>query len=439
MGIDVKLEYKYNVKDFGALGDGETYDTSAIQQALDSASKDGGTVYFPQGTYLTGTLYLKSDLSVIMNGKATILASPEIDYYGADTHFNRYAGEHFLDKCLIYAEDCANIRLYGGTINGNGSEFYEDGKPDIIHPMLFRFLRCINIWMEDVNITMPAGWSTAFIECEDIHIRGIDISSRHFNGDGLDFDSCRNVFVSDCNMDTSDDCLCIQNSVAGRVSRNIIVRNCVMKSKWAAVRIGLLNSGDIEDVVISDCIFHDTLCSGFKIQAAESGRIHDVLMSNIIMRNVTRPIFVTSNFCKMGVLEESARDSSKGIDGLYFKNIIIDNTSQEKAGSMDGIFVVGTPERKIRDVSLTEIRYRVLGGGGYTKKEVPELTGKRPEYYVLEVSPSSVLYARHVVRLEVNRFFYDLKQDDLREPIIYEDVEMAGEQDAYATTVSEEM
>ena len=96
-----------------------------------------------------------------------------------------------------------------------------------------------------------------------------------------------------------------------------------MKSKWAAVRIGLLNSGDIEDVVISDCIFHDTLCSGFKIQAADSGRIHDVLMSNIIMRNVTRPIFVTSNFCKMGVLEESARDSSKGIDGLYFKNIII--------------------------------------------------------------------------------------------------------------------
>ena len=120
-----------------------------------------------------------------------------------------------------------------------------------------------------------------------------------------------------------------------------------MKSRWAAVRIGLLNSGDIEDVVISDCIFHDTLCSGFKIQAADSGRIHDVLMSNIIMRNVTRPIFVTSNFCKMGVLEESARDSSKGIDGLYFKNIIIDNTSQEKAGSMDGIFVVGTPERKI--------------------------------------------------------------------------------------------
>ena len=92
MGIDVKLEYKYNVKDFGALGDGETYDTSAIQQALDSASKDGGTVYFPQGTYLTGTLYFKSDLSVIMNGKATILASPEIDYYVADTHFNRYAG-----------------------------------------------------------------------------------------------------------------------------------------------------------------------------------------------------------------------------------------------------------------------------------------------------------------------------------------------------------
>ena len=90
MGMDVKLEYKYNVKDFGAIGDRKTYDTSAIQQALDSASKDGGTVYFPQGTYLTGTLYLKSDVSVIMNGKATILASSEIECYGADTHFNRY-------------------------------------------------------------------------------------------------------------------------------------------------------------------------------------------------------------------------------------------------------------------------------------------------------------------------------------------------------------
>lgn len=412
----------YNVKDFQAAGDGITYDTFAIQQCIDSASQNNGTVFFPAGTYLTGTIYLKSNVKLQLSDKTVLLGSPDIQYYGEDTHYNRYDNEPFLDKCLVYAEDCENITISGGTINGNGSCFYEEGKKDIIHPMLFRFLRCQNIHVEGSEIQMPAGWSTAFLECDYIWVSKVKIVSRHFNGDGLDFDSCRNVFVSDCYMDTSDDCLCVQNSVIDRPSYNIFVRNCVMKSFWAAVRIGLLSNGDIENVIISDCVFEDVVCSGFKIQASECGSIHNIIMSNIIMKNVRRPIFVTSNFCQMGKFELNEKDGEKGIDGLRFHNICINNAGLKDCEGTEGLYIIGTPERRIKNISLLEV-YGTFPGGEFTVDgEIPELSDNRPEYYNIGINPASGLYARHVNNLRIEKLEIELLEKGTREIIVLDDV-----------------
>lgn len=412
-----------NVCALGAVGDGKKDDTIPMQKAIDMAAERKCTLYVPEGIYLIGTIYLKSNLKLFLDEQAVLLGSPDISQYGENTHFNRYRNEQYMDKCLIYAEDCKNISLFGGTYNGNGEAFYREGKPDTVHPMLFRFLRTKNIRMENINIRMPAGWSTAFIECENIHIREMDIVSRHFNGDGLDFDSCRNVFVSECRMDTSDDCLCIQNSVADRKSYHIMVRNCVMSSRWAAVRIGLLNSGDIEDVMISECIFHDVVCSGFKIQATETGEIRNIMINNILMRNVARPLFITSNYYRMGVLPDGQKDGEKSIDGIFVSNVRIENGERKAGEKMDGIFLLGIPERKIKHICLHGISYHLPGGNNCERTgEVPELTNYRPEYYVINTSPAAALYARHIEWLELKDFSYRLDKEDVREEVILDDV-----------------
>lgn len=413
-----------NVKLFGAAGDGIQDDTQAIQHAADQAAAADGEVYFPEGTYLTGTLFLRSGLHIRLSERAVLLGSPEIKSYSTKTHYNRYAGEHFLDRCLIYAEDAENIRISGGIIDGNGAAFYEEGNPDTVHPMLFRFLRCKNIRMNDLNIRMPAGWSTAFLECENIRISGISIISRHFNGDGLDFDSCRDVRVSDCMLDTSDDSLCIQNSVAERVSQNFVINNCIMKSRWAAVRIGLLNSGDIENVTISNCIFHDVLCSGLKIQAAEGGRIHNIMISSLLMKNVPRPVFVTSNYCRMGVLDDSPHDGERGIDGVYFKNIVIESDHTMKSDPAAGFIVLGTGKRKIKNIRFDDITYHAPGGWKDIPDSIPELEGKRPEYFSIGQISASAFYAAHIEGLHLERFTYSFTEKDARPPIVFNDVQV---------------
>ena len=411
----------FNVKDFCAVGDGITYDTDEIQNAIDAASRNNGKVFFPSGTYLIGTIYLKSNIKIELSDQAVLIGATDIRYYGNDTHYNRYDNETFLDKCLIYAEDCENITITGGTIDGNGSYFYEEGKKDVVHPMLFRFLRCQNIRVEGIQINMPAGWSMAFLECDYVWANKVKIISRHLNGDGLDFDSCRNVFVSECYLDTSDDCLCIQNSVSKRPSYNITVRSCVMKSYWAAIRIGLLNNGDIENVIISDCIFEDVACSGFKIQATECGSIRNIIMNNIIMRNVSRPIFVTSNFCQMGKFKLDNKDGSKGINGLRFNNIYIDNSNLQNCEGTEGLFIVGTPERRIKNIGLVNL-YLISPGRAVAENIPSELGENRPEYYNIGNNPASGLFIRHLDELYMERVEIQSLTEDAREQIVMDDV-----------------
>jgi len=416
----------YNVRDFGAVGNGLVKDTKAIQTAIDKCSESGGTVYFPNGKYLSGTLYMRSKVTIKLDVAATIMGSPDLTDYSEDTHYNRYDNEPFLDRCLIYSQDLEDISFEGpGTIDGQGEKFYVESDPYVPHPMLLRFLRCKNVRLNGFKIRMPAGWSTAFLECEDIFADSLDILSRHANGDGLDFDSCRNVLVTNCKFDTSDDSICLQNSVEGHPCRNVVVTNCVMKSKWAAVRIGLLTSGDIEDVTFSNCVFHDIQCSGFKIQSAEGSYIRNMVFQNIVMRNIPRPLFITANHYHMGKNAPVDPPKTGGISNLRFENIKAVYDAGYKHDPAAGIVIMGIPGHYIKNIDLSGIE--MITSGGWSDEipdpdSIPELTNNRPEFYIFKKIPAYGLYARHVKGLRVRdmRLGYDMT--DKRPPIVLDDV-----------------
>lgn len=162
--------------------------------------------------------------------------------------------------------------------------------------MLLRFLNCQNLFLRNLTLQNPASWASAFLYCNDVRVDGINISSRaRGNGDGLDFDGCQDVRVSNCRLDNSDDSICLQCFESSMPVRNVVITNCIMSSHWAAIRIRLPSHGNFENVTVSNCIFHDITGEVLKIQMAEGGRMENLLFSNIVMRNVPRPVFITFN------------------------------------------------------------------------------------------------------------------------------------------------
>lgn len=366
-----------SVTDFGAVGDGVANDTEAIQRAIDSCHDSlGGTVVLRGGVFMVGTIRLRSNVTIRIDAPAKLLGSPDIADYATDTHHQRYRNSTEHDRCLIYAEDADSIGLTGtGEIDGNAFAFAHDGQ----RPMMIRTLRCTNVRLTGLRLMEAASWTTAFLDSDYIWVDGIQIHNENrYNGDGLDFDGCRHVWVSNCRLSGTDDNLCLQASDRARPVENIHVTNCEFTSLCAGIRIGLKSIGDIRDVVISNCTMSDVRREGIKIEATEGGTIENIQVSNITMRNVRRPIFLV-----LGNRFEPHGDSSLELEEtpeigrlrrIHFSAITaVDDASMESVHRRFGNDVMGSPRfngirmdaaatHPIEDVTLRDVSYTSIGG-----------------------------------------------------------------------------
>ena len=359
----------YDVKKQGAAGDGKTDDTAAIQKGIDACFQNGGgSVILTDGIYVSGTLYLKSNVRLHITESAVPLASGEIEKYGTDTHYNRYRNEPDMDRCFLYAQDQENITLTGGgMILGNAEAFPNEGS--IYRPMMMRFLRCRNIRLSHLRLYDAAAWTTAFLDSSWIWVDGVDIrNEKRYNGDGLDFDGCSHVFVSNCSIRGTDDNLCLQAGSREYPVEDVHITGCSFSSLCAAIRIGLKSIGDISDVVISNCT----------------------------MKNVSRPIFLLLNnrFLLDGLgssLELTEMPEIGRMERLIFSNIIsLDTEEMGKVHRRFGNDIMGAPwfsgirvdaekEHKIKDLTFTNIRYTAYGGvkSAQIPQEYPQVTDQK--------------------------------------------------------------
>ncbi|MBQ7573528.1 MAG: right-handed parallel beta-helix repeat-containing protein [Clostridia bacterium] len=376
-----------NPKDFGAVGDGKHLSTAAIQKSIDQCFKmGGGTVFLKDGVYLSGGLYLKSNVTLYIDKSAKLIASGDISDYGTDTHYNRYINETDMDRCFIYAVDCENIGLMGnGEINGNAEAFPNEGS--IYRPMMIRFLRCRNIKVRDLRLYNSAAWTSAFLDSEDIYIDSLDIKNdKRYNGDGLDFDGCQNVFVSNCKIYGTDDNLCLQSSSKEYDTSNIHITGCMFTSICAGIRIGLKSIGNIKNTVISNCTFKNIWREGIKIECSEGGNISNIAVSNCIMENVRRPIFAILNnrFDIIGTSIELKEMPKIGtMSDISFDNIIISDTEEMKnthirfnddimgEPKFGGIRIDANKDRKINGLSITNLKYTAYGTVKKSEVDMP--------------------------------------------------------------------
>jgi hypothetical protein len=370
--------------EFGAAGDGVTKDTAAVQSAIDACSDKGGRVVLSNGKFVCGTLFLRTNVTLEIEASAALLASTEIDDYSCKTHYQRYLNEESLDRCWIYAEDAQNVTICGsGMLDGRAEAF--PNRNSIYRPMMFRFLRCKNIRLCGLRLYNAAAWTTAFLDSSYIRAEDLTIeNSKNYNGDGLDFDGCHHVFVRSCSLKGTDDNLCLQSS--GLPVYAVHISDCSFSSVCAGIRIGLKSLGSIRSVAIANCTMRDVKREGIKIECTEGGRISDILVSNISMENVRRPLFVilnnryrpdgygtslgVSKMPEIGTLERLRFSGITAVDDSSMFHVM-KRFEDDVMGSAsyNGVRFDAPADHPIRDVTIEDFSY--LAAGGVKLQDIP--------------------------------------------------------------------
>lgn len=404
------------VQDHGAKGDGTTINTKAIQAAIDAChAAGGGRVVLSQGTFLTGTIRLKSHVTLFIDAGAVLLGSPNVADYPKDAGVcdwhTRFNWGHELIGSLIYAEGVDDIAIEGtGTIDGGQRPgkpraFPNPGDTQKRRPMMVRFRDCTNVRLRDVTLTNPASFTTLFVACREMLFEGVRVRSRATgNGDGFDFDGCERVRIFNCDLNTGDDAIGLKTFLPGKPNADFVITNCVISSTWAAIRLGPESFSDMRNIVMSNCVFHDCR-DGFKIQSNEGAVIERFSASNIVMENVLRPFFVTQNRFGMSKHAPPGRTPVGLLRDLRFSEITAVVPRKPTGDAFDqpcNVFV-GYPGYYIENVSINGLDLVMPGGGTAeqaARRDIPELLEEVKRYpeapdFQGEL-PASNLYLRHV-------------------------------------------
>ena len=346
----VKKTASLSVKDFGAVGDGKTLDSPAIQKALDACgAAGGGVVRIPSGTYLSGAIFLKSNTTLVIEEGALLEGSSEEvrDYPVIDSRFN--GTEQKSHASLINAIDVHNVTITGkGTVSGSGI----GGTRPPTGPRVIEFIRCNNVLLENIKVLNKGRWTIHPLYSKNVVIRGLDILTTGQNSDGIDPDSCDTMLITDCTFDTGDDCIAIksgknQNGVdVGIPCENITVTNCTMNGGSACVALGSEISGGIRNILVRDCVFN-TMHRGFDIKTREGrgGFVENVLVENIKTFKVSNALLM-----RMDYRANAGNDLIAGPAGIStFKNIVCRNFEIINGG-MGGIR--GSKKNPIQNLTI---------------------------------------------------------------------------------------
>lgn len=407
----------WNVVSHGAVGDGSHLNTAAIQSAIDAcASAGGGRVYFPPGAYLSGTLILKSHITLYFESGSVLLGSRDLGQYPPHVPAFRSYTDTYTDKSLIYAEGIENCGIEGnGAIDGQGASFHGPYK---VRPYLIRFISCRGIRVRDVRMLNSPMWVQHYLACEDVLISGIAVRSRvNDNNDGIDIDGCDRVRIANCDIWSGDDAIVLKSS-GSRPCREVAVTNCILSSDTNALKLGTETSGGFENIVINNCTVYDTKNAGLTLQSVDGGLLERVAVSNITMRNVGAPIFIRLGDRGRPYQEGGVR---AGIGGV--RNVVISNIEAVGAQST-GCAIAGLPGHPIRDVSLDNIRLCFQGGGAKrnSHRVVPEQAASYPEFDMFGRLPAYAFYCRHVEGLTLRNLQTSFENAEERPALAGEDV-----------------
>jgi hypothetical protein len=414
-----------NVRHHGARGDGSTRDTAAIQRAIDVAAASGGTVVLPPGDYVSGTLGLRSRITLHLAAGASLIASPDDDDFDPyeKPDYDSFADRETTDfNCaLLQGHGVEHVTIVGpGRIDGNRTS---RGGPK---PIALK--QCRHVTIHAVTIENAPNYNISLLGCDGVDIVGVTI--RNGYSDGIDPDCCRNVRIAGCRVESRDDTICAKASLALGVRRsteNLIVTDCDLVNVRNGLKLGTESSGDFRNIVLRNCTISARVegwkpyprdwkpfpSAGVSIQNVDGGRLEHVFVSGITMTDVRAPIFVRLGKRGRGQAVPIAGDLRK----VWISGIVATGATWTSS-------IMGVPGHHVSDISLSDIRITARGGGdaAMVSREVPEREREYPDAARFPRLPAHGLYCRHVRRLSLHRATFTVQEPDARPALICDDV-----------------
>ena len=368
----------YNALQQGAVGDGKTLNTQSLQSAIDALhAKGGGQLYFPAGRYLTGSLQLKSNVTLYLEKEAVLLGSTSpYDYPGFSTEKELKVNNDHFDQALIYVEGAENIDITGeGCIDGQGRELaltidslHHTGelvdkhyntyrKRPNTRPKLLFMRNCRKVELRKTNFRSGAAWGLSFSLCADLTIDSLHVENRaYWNNDGIDISDCKEVRISNCFINSADDGICLKSHNRGAWNDRVSISNCHIISSASAIKFGTESLGGFKNVTIDNIRIKDTFRSAIAIESVDGAEIENVKLENI------------------------------------------------------EIVCPGRATRGMAYMSVSRL------------KDVPENEKGYPEFTMFEELPSWGFYVRHVKGIQMHNVKLRLQEDDFRPAFVFDRV-----------------
>jgi polygalacturonase len=450
-------ETVFNVRDYGAVGDGKNLDSPSIDQAIAAAAAaGGGTVLVPAGTYLSGSIHLQSNIHLLIDAGATILGAPqELNAYDETEPYSfggyQDGGHCYFHNSLIWGENLTNVFITGnGTVNGGGLVRSDDildrmcGLNDWQHPRTnqlppvrlgnkaIALKLCKNVLIRDVTIFHGGHFAILVTGCDNLTVDNVTMDT---DRDGIDIDCCRNTMVSNCRINSpNDDGLCPKSTFAlgeWRPTENLTIVNCQVsgfqegtlldgtmkpsKNHNGRIKFGTESSGGFRNCTVANCTFRS--CKGLALEEVDGGIMENITINNLTMMDMSDyAIYITSG----------KRNRTPNLTtNSRVRNILISNVVADGVGKTSGIQIMGLPEQSLEGIRLDNIRLISRGGGTPDDATITpkELGDAYPEPGKLGTLPAYGIFARHVHDLELANISVSFETNDFRPAAAFADID----------------
>ena len=437
-------QVRYSILDFGASTE-QTYKVNgrAIQAAIEQAHRSGGgVVEVPAGVFNTTNVKLLSNVTLELAPGSVLNGS--LDYHDYTLSGASYslvemmgipaAGTEAYWCALVYAEQAENISICGsGTLemNGQGHDYFPHPEdPCARRPMGFFFDQCTNVRISGITFRDPAEYAILGHRSDTILLENLRVFSwESENGDGLDFNGCSNILIRACIVEAGDDAISLKTTYPDWPCRNVIISDCILRSVWAGFRMGTESTADMKDILISNCMF-ERCNDGLKIQCCSTGVYENVLIRNVSMRDVHRPIFMTTNSFRLARADHSVRPRMGGIRNVQIDGMTAYMSKDSGEYQRNCCIISGVPKCAIEEVSLRNIRMVFDGPmepGAFERVDVPEYLDYSFLYAdIFSINggfPAAGLFLRHVKDLTMENCRLIREDDDPRPMVVGYDLE----------------
>ncbi len=426
----------FNIVAYGAKGDGIVLNTDAIQKAIDACTKSGGgKVIFPEGRFLSGTIALKSNVTLQFQKGAVLLGSTDVNDYQNLDPFTEGLGIN-VGWALVVAVDAKNIGIEGeGIIDGQGAavkakQILTDTRPEGQRwgrrPFLLQIVRCDGVTLDGIALHYSAAWTSHYFQTRHISIKNIKIVSVGVaHNDGIDIDGCQDVQIKDSDIESGDDAVCFKTTSSKMPCSNIVISGMRLKSSQGAIKMGTESMAAFEHIKISNCYIYNTNNGGIKLLSVDGAHLHDIEISDITMVEVKTPILIRLG-SRLSVFrkDQDTKQETGTLEDVTIRNVKAKAADNAQLMPPSGILITGIPGHNIKNLTLENIEIQLAGGGttANARQVVPEAIDKYPEVKTFgPLVPAYGVWARHVEGLKLNNIRFTLGSNDLRPAFVCED------------------